>query len=173
MILYILIFFPRILFSFIIYYNLFFGVLLSIYLDWIDYRAILGFKASIDDYNSWDKITDLIIYANFTLYSYIALPNVAFILSLGLLVTRIFGTIIFEITHNRILLVIFPNVIDFFMLILGLLSFLQISLSTNWILLIGGISIIFKLIWEYNMHLKQVGGPGYEDPDAKSWIERI
>jgi hypothetical protein len=147
----------RILGSSIILKYPLFGAILAIILDYHDHR-LLYFMQNGDwsNYQSLDKLLDL-FYLSLEAYIVYHWKNrLARLYALVLFLYRLAGLIIFEITRVEAVLVIFPNVFEYFFLFYLVLSkFLKKELFTRPAILLTLVFILtfLKVPHEYLLHI--------------------
>lgn len=136
-----------------------FGGGLAILLDNLDwYTKDLFGMLSIGEYESIDKLLDL-WYLSFIFVIALKFKNklIRNVL-IGLFIYRVIGTLLFELTNSRILLVLFPNVFEnffFFYYILKKISFREPVIPLGLFAFFLSIVIVLKLIEEYSIHVTQ------------------
>jgi hypothetical protein len=144
------------------------GILASLVLDAVDQTIFQGFPGlNLEGYQGYDKALD--IY--YLTIAYIAtLRNwvnpIAFKVSRALFYWRLAGVVLFEVTHLRWLLLIFPNAFEYFFIFYE-------AYRARWdpakmskrlaIVAAAAIWIVIKLPQEYWIHIGQI--------DTTDWIK--
>jgi hypothetical protein len=138
------------------------GIVLTNFADTIDWK-LFPFTNSADYqyYQTWDKALDL--FAQIFIVAIVLgwKEKLARTTALFFFGFRLIGVILFELTHFRPLLLLFPNVFDnfvfFYLFCLYLFKRKQLSLSFESLSIILSALIFPKLFHEYFMHylLKQ------------------
>ncbi len=131
------------------------GALLMIPIDYFDMNllGVLGYH-DLAIYQELDKTLDL-YYLCFECYIAFFWQNkLARKIALSLFLYRLVGFILFSITQYQFLLVIFPNVFEWFYIsYLAYKKIFQNSLSARAILYVVIFLTILKLIHEYLLHI--------------------
>ena len=133
----------------------FFGSIFAVLVDlsdlfWQDYLDMGGIR----NYQALDKILDL-FYMSIFLFVALRWKNFLSKIAIFLFIFRLVGLLIFEITQERIFLLIFPNVFEFwFILVSGLKLFLKEKTVLKPKIIIG--SLVFsaglKIFHEWVLH---------------------
>jgi len=131
------------------------GALLSIVVDLFDLLLIaaLGWE-NVPNYQALDKYLDQVQLLLFLVVAIRRWDGTERRVAVGLYLWRIVGFIAFELTGERILLLLFPNVFEFwFLLVAGLHAFRR---RVNWTprLTFGALTVltILKEIQEWALH---------------------
>jgi hypothetical protein len=133
----------------------FFGSIFAVLVDlsdlfWQDYLDMGGIR----NYQALDKILDL-FYMSIFLFVALRWKNFLSKIAVFLFIFRLLGLLIFEITQERIFLLFFPNVFEFwFILVTGLKLFLKEKTVLKPKIIIG--SLVFsaglKIFHEWVLH---------------------
>lgn len=148
----------RLLSSFLILRFPLFGGVLAVILDYLDFAILRFLGAPLEEYQILDKTLDI---EYMTLEVFVALfwtNQIARNTAVGLFFYRLAGVAIFALTQNPIMLVIFPNLFEFFFIFyLGFQKFLKKDPITSFskLVIILLILLIPKLIHEYFLHVNQ------------------
>lgn len=158
------------------------AVLAALLLDGVDQTIFQVFtNLPLDSYQSYDKALDIyylaIAYIS-TLRNWTNLP--AFRVSRFLLYYRLVGTALFELTHIRALLLIFPNTFEYFFIFYEAVRTRWNPLRLTRNMVIGAaaaIWIVIKLPQEYWIHIAQLDATDtiktrvFGVPLSASWTE--
>jgi hypothetical protein len=132
------------------------GALLSIAVDFLDLLllGLIGWQG-VTDYQTLDKALDQVQLALFLFVAVTSWNGVERRVAVGLYVYRLVGAILFELTGERLLLLVFPNVFEFwFVLVAGLHE--TRKRPTNWTpnRLVGTLAVLtaLKEIQEWALH---------------------
>ncbi|MBL01040.1 MAG: hypothetical protein CL774_00900 [Chloroflexi bacterium] len=144
--------FFRILASTIVFKFNFMGGLLVILIDFSDLIIMNSLDlGGVRNYQSLDKILDLFYMSYFLIIS-LKWNNTIKKISFTLFFMRIIGLIFFELSGTRLLLMIFPNIFEFWFIGITFLKFRKINISKSKIIWILLISTILKIIQEFTLH---------------------
>ncbi len=127
------------------------GMILSIFLDILDWFILSFGKFKKEDYHKIDKPLDYLQYLFLIPIVFNTYIFEAYMLLLG---WRTIGQIIASKTGNRALYFFFPNIAEY----LALLYFIKVRFNLNieldaWFIVAG--LITFKLVQEYWIHIKK------------------
>lgn len=131
--------------------------MLSLTIDFFDLNLLTVWdKDFLKKYQNWDKILDL----NYlVIEAYVALRwknRLASSAAFGLFVYRLIGIITFEITQQKFILVVFPNIFEPFFLIYLIQVYIFKKDILKSLKIIAGVILIitvFKLSHEYLLHI--------------------
>ncbi len=114
----------------LLWWNLFFGFFINLFLDAVDGDIIERINFKRERYQSWDKILDLWLHSSLAVYIYFNFQrDLLWIILLALFIYRLVGLVLFIYTKKEQLLFIFPNIfLDLFMIFLLLPNFVQTNL---------------------------------------------
>ena len=142
----------RILASTIVLKYNFVGGLLVIFIDFSD-LIIMNIMdlGGVRNYQSLDKILDLFYMSYFLIIS-LRWNKAIKKISITLFFTRILGLVFFELSGIRLLLIIFPNIFEFWFLGITFLKFRKINISNSKIIWILLISTMLKMVQEFTLH---------------------
>lgn len=144
--------FFRILASTIVFKFNFLGGLSVILIDFSDLIIMNSLDfGGVSNYQSLDKILDLFYMSYFLIIS-LKWNNAIKKISFTLFFIRIIGLVFFELSGIRLLLVIFPNIFEFWFIGITFLKFRKINISNSKIIWILLISTIVKIIQEITLH---------------------
>lgn len=139
-------------------------ILVAFTLDGVD-NGLLSLLTDVDmsadgPYQSWDKALD-IYYQSIAYLS--AMRNwtsrPAFRIAQALFYYRLIGVVAFELTHERALLLVFPNTFEFFFIAYELIRMRREPTRWGlrfWLLLAGGLWVFVKLPQEWWIHVAQL-----------------
>ena len=145
----------KISFALLIFYNPIWGILLSLFFDWIDggIFILLGMKIDREEYfkiyHNFDKVTDFIFDLVLITYLYFTSQPQILLIAIVLLSIRFMGIFIYYQTQNTKSLLIFPNIFENFALLYIITTIWGIPLNTFFLLTIA---IITKMPQEYFLH---------------------
>ena len=133
----------------------FIGSIFAVFIDlsdlfWQDFLDMGGIR----NYQSFDKILD-VFYMSIFLFIAIRWKNILSKIAIFLFLFRLFGLLIFEITQDRIFLLLFPNIFEFwFILVTGLKLFMKEKtiLLPRIIIISLFISGVLKIFHEWVLH---------------------
>ena len=133
----------------------FIGSIFAVFIDlsdlfWQDFLDMGGIR----NYQAFDKILD-VFYMSIFLFIAIRWKNILSKIAIFLFLFRLFGLLIFEITQDRIFLLLFPNIFEFwFILVTGLKLFMKEKtiLKPRIIIISLFISGVLKIFHEWVLH---------------------
>ncbi|MBI4089513.1 MAG: hypothetical protein HY424_02275 [Candidatus Levybacteria bacterium] len=137
------------------------GIVLSVYIDGVDFGNLpLRTAQNFESYQVWDKILDIYYLAFAALVSLSWKDNLACIIGIGSFLYRLVGVLLFVILDSRLTLFIFPNFFENFFIFYLFFTHLtgEKILLNSW----KGSAIIIlailvpKLAQEYFMHILQI-----------------
>jgi hypothetical protein len=136
------------------------AILACLVLDGIDQTIFQLFGYDPPGYQSYDKAMDIFYLS----IAYLAAMrnwdnNGAFLVARFLFYYRLAGAFIFELTHERAVLLIFPNTFEYFFIAYELwrLRWSTASVRTrSWIITAAAIWIFIKLPQEYWLHIAEL-----------------
>ncbi len=144
--------------SLILKYPLF-GGLLAILLDYFDIRLLQIFQSGdLSNYQALDKGLDLYYLALEAYVAYKWRENRVRATAIVLFSYRIVGTLLFEITQNESLLVIFPNIFEYFYLACLVLQKLlkkTVNLKLSYLIILIVLLSLIKIPHEYLLHINK------------------
>ncbi len=133
------------------------GGFLAIALDYVDMRILEYFQhGDLSNYQSLDKLLDLYYLSLEAYIAYKWKNNLARFTALFLFIYRLIGTLIFEYTKIEPLLMVFPNLFEyFFMAYLLHLKFFRkdLFIKPMVIVYVMIILLLIKLPHEYLLHV--------------------
>jgi hypothetical protein len=143
------------------------GITLSLLLDMVDQTIFQQFTyLPVEDYQSYDKALD-IYYLAITYLSTLRNWSNFFAFEAGrfLFYYRLIGVAVFEITHLRLLLLIFPNVFEYFFIFYEIVRLKwdpKVLTKDKLITTVAFIWVFVKLPQEYWIHIAQM--------DTTDWV---
>jgi len=142
----------RILASTIVLKYNFVGGLLVIFIDFSD-LIIMNIMdlGGVRNYQSLDKILDLFYMSYFLIIS-LKWNKAIKKISITLFFIRILGLVFFELSGIRLLLIIFPNIFEFWFIGITFLKFRKINISNSKIIWILLLSTMLKMVQEFTLH---------------------
>ncbi|MBR91461.1 MAG: hypothetical protein CL903_01460 [Dehalococcoidia bacterium] len=144
--------FFRILASTIVFKFNFIGGLFVIFIDFSDLIIMNMINlGGVKNYQSLDKILDLFYMSYFLIIS-LKWEKTIKKISFSLFFMRMIGLVFFELTGTRMILLIFPNVFEFWFIGITFFKFRKIQISNRNIFWILTISIILKIVQEFILH---------------------
>ncbi|HEU5035368.1 MAG TPA: hypothetical protein VFT70_00070 [Nocardioides sp.] len=136
------------------------AVLACLVLDGVDQTIFQLFGYDPPGYQSYDKAMDIFYLSLAYLAAMRNWDNLhAFAVARFLFYYRLFGAFLFEITHERAVLLIFPNTFEYFFIAYELVRtrWATRPVSTRaWILTAGAIWVFVKLPQEWWLHIAQL-----------------
>lgn len=132
----------------------FFGSIFAVLIDLSDLFIIGNLKlGGVNNYQDLDKILDLAYMITFLIIS-LRWSGIEKKVSVFLFVFRIIGMILFEITGSRIILFLFPNVFEFWIIGISFLKFKNKKqlISKNTLFYVLLLSFALKMIQEWILH---------------------
>lgn len=129
------------------------GAIIAIVVDFSDlFLMNLLDLGGVRNYQSLDKWLDLSYMMTFLYVSMKWSRNLLY-LSLGLFIFRLFGLLLFEITSNRWLLVIFPNFYEFWFVFAAIaIKFERFRFANKPVLFLIAVLFTLKILQEFTLH---------------------
>lgn len=146
----------RVIGSFVILRYPILGGFLAIGLDYVDMEIIRFFEnGDLSSYQSLDKILDLFYLTMELLVVFSWQNKIAKNSAVVLYLYRFIGIILFEVTQNKLMLVIFPNIFEYFFLIYLILLKLKKDIFFKPVAVFCFIILLAfpKLFHEYLLHI--------------------
>lgn len=136
------------------------AVLACLVLDGVDQTIFQLFGYDPPGYQSYDKAMDIFYLSIAYLAAMRNWDNLhAFAVARFLFYYRLFGAFLFEMTHERAVLLIFPNTFEYFFIAYELVRTRWATrpvLMKSWIITAGAIWIFIKLPQEWWLHIAQL-----------------
>ena len=132
----------------------FLGSIFAVFIDFSDLFIIGNLDlGGVRNYQEFDKILDLVYMVTFLMVS-IRWERKEKSIAIFLFIYRLIGLTLFEITGERALLLLFPNLFEFWVIAISFLKFRKKStiISNSKLILVFSIALFLKLIQEWILH---------------------
>lgn len=158
----------RLIFPLVIFLNPVWGAIVMFFLDLIDYQILVGlYKIKRVTYELYDKLLDHYGYVLILIYLILNLNKTDIVLyfSIGYFLLRTIGEVIFSITKNEKMLLLFPNIFEFYFWLWLYDPELIATFGQN-LKILGLFLLPIKIVHEYVVHF-------LEWSPSKMWTSKI
>ena len=132
----------------------FWGSIFAVFIDLSDLFIIGNLDlGGVNNYQEFDKVLDLAYMVTFLLVS-LRWERKEKSISIFLFIYRLIGLFLFELTGERYVLLLFPNVFEFWIIAISFLKFRKnfTLISDAKLMFVFVISLLLKLIQEWLLH---------------------